>query len=56
MAVKVTSASPNSWPDSEHQDGTSIDVRESGHLIVLREVDTIAIYAPVCWRSAEVTK
>jgi hypothetical protein len=56
MPVKVVSGNPLNWPDSEHQDGTGIDVRESGHLIVVTGMDTLAIYRPGSWTSAEVTK
>jgi hypothetical protein len=56
MPVKVVSSSPRTRADSEHQDGTGIDVRESGHLIVMSGVDTVAIYAPNSWVSAEITK
>ena len=56
MAVKVVSSNSKLRADSEHQEGTGIDVRESGHLIVVRDMDTVAIYAPNSWISAEVTK
>jgi hypothetical protein len=45
----------------EHADGTGLDVRDGGHLLVLDTVGVsrpkqIAIYAPDTWKRAEVTK
>jgi hypothetical protein len=56
MAVKVVSSNGRVRADSEHQDGTGIEVRESGHLIVVRDGSALAIHAPGSWISAEVTK
>ena len=63
MAVKVTKSNqPNQVSQSsnvaQHGNGTGIEVREGGHLLVFPEASTrpIAIYVPGTWVSAEVTK